>query len=114
MRVNIARHASRENRGLDVRPDIRLSVGKTLPGHAAQRLGGAFRVGHAKSRALVVAEIEFAEIPLQMLGADVVVSPDDAALQNRKVAFDCVGVRLAANVLADAVAYGLMFAVLGA
>src|SRR3954451_14876738 len=54
----------------------------------------------AKGRALVVAEVELAEVALQVLRADVVIGADQAALQDREVRLDRVRVpEVAAHVL---------------
>jgi hypothetical protein len=50
---------------------------------------------------LVVPEIEFGKIPLQMLLADVVIYADDAALQDPKVSFRRVRVGIAPHILFD-------------
>jgi hypothetical protein len=57
----------------------------------------------AKFRASVVPEIKLCQVPLQMLRADVVIHAINAALHDRKVSFDRVGVCVSANVLTNAV-----------
>src|SRR5260221_12935581 len=57
----------------------RVAIGQPLPCGAFDGLGGAFFVRHAERDPFVVAEIEFGEIPLQMLLADVVLDAITAA-----------------------------------
>jgi hypothetical protein len=74
-------------------------VGQALALDAAKRAIGAGRVRDAAS---VVAEIELADVALQVLGADVVIHAEDAALQDREVALDGVGMpEAAAHVFID-------------
>jgi hypothetical protein len=55
------------------------------------------------------AEVELAEVALEVLGADVCVGADQAALEDREVALDRVGVPEAtAHVLFDGVVDGAM------
>src|SRR5437773_1332693 len=56
----------------------------------------------------VIAVIEFAEVARQMFRADMVISPDDAALQNGEVALDCVGMGLSTYIFLGLVIDGLM------
>ncbi len=55
---------------------------------------------------LIVAEIEFGQISLQMSLADVVIRPIDRALHDGKVALNGVGVNVAANVIASTLVDG--------
>jgi hypothetical protein len=55
-----------------------------------------------------VAEIELRQIPLQVGLADVLIDPIEAALQDREVAFDGIGVHIAAHVFGLSVIDGLM------
>jgi len=52
-----------------------------------------------KRHALVIAKIEFGEIPFQMMLAHVMIDAIDAALEDRKIAFDGIRVRIAPDVL---------------
>jgi hypothetical protein len=71
-------------------------IGQALALDTAKRAVGAGRVRDAAS---VVAKIELADVALQVLGADVMIHAEDAALQDREVAFDSVRVpEPAANV----------------
>jgi hypothetical protein len=58
--------------------------------------------------AMVMTELELREVERKVLFADVVVGANDSALEQRPEAFDRVGVDRATNILAFAVAYGLM------
>ena len=60
------------------------------------------RVVNAKSFTLVVAKVEFGKIALQVLLADLVVHAVNAALHDREVAFNRVGMDAAAHILASA------------
>ena len=52
----------------------------------------------------VVAEVEFADVAIQVLRADVVIDAEDAALERREIALDGVGVpEPAAHVFLDRV-----------
>jgi hypothetical protein len=50
---------------------------------------------------IVVAEFEFSDVQMQVLFADLVEGADNAALNQRPEAFDCVGVDCADNALSD-------------
>ena len=50
---------------------------------------------------MVVAEVELADVPLQMRLGNVMVRADNASLEDREIVFDRVGVRAAANVFLD-------------
>src|SRR5690606_37848021 len=82
-------------------------IGEALPADASQGLVCALVVSDAEGDALVVAEIEFRQIALQVLLADVVIGAVDAALEDREIALDRVGVGLAANVFLDPVVDGV-------
>ena len=55
------------------------------------------------TRALVQAELEFIDIPLQMLRHDMMIDPVDPTLQDRPHAFNSVGVHIAVNKLLSTV-----------
>lgn len=84
------------------------SIGESLADNAAQGAAGPLNIINAESDPLVVTEIELGEIPLQVLLADVVIHADDSALQNREIAFDRIGVRVAAHVFLRGMIDGLM------
>jgi hypothetical protein len=79
-----------------------------LANDAAHHLVSALRILNTERDPFVVAEVEFAQIPLQVLLADVVVRARDPALEDREVAFDGVRVSLTANVFLGTVVYDLM------
>jgi hypothetical protein len=83
-------------------------IGETLPDNPLERFSGALAILNPKRRALVVSEIEFGQIALQVLLADVVIRPRNAALKDREVAFDRIGVGIAPDVFADTVVDRLM------
>src|SRR3954471_18202723 len=84
------------------------SIGEPLSNDAAQHAAGAFYVINTERDALIVAEIELGEIPLQVLLADVMVDAVDTALQYREVALNGIGVGVAANVFLGGVINGLV------
>lgn len=55
---------------------------QALADYALERPSGALGIIDAQPRALVVAEVEFAEIALQVLLGNVMVCPGDAALED--------------------------------
>jgi hypothetical protein len=57
---------------------------------------------------IVIPELELGDIQVQILFADLVERPDDAALQNRPKAFDGLCVDRADDVLASAIINGAM------
>lgn len=60
-----------------------------------------FRVGHVELGAFVVPKIKLFEMALQMLLRDTVIDACDPALETCEVAFNRVGVSLAADILVD-------------
>jgi hypothetical protein len=87
---------------------VRYPVGQPLASDALNRERGPSCVAVTEGDPVVVSEIEFAEVTLQVLLANVVVHTIDAALEDRKVALDRVGVGIAAHVFADRMVYGAM------
>src|SRR5260370_15209620 len=88
---------------------VSTSIGEPLANHAFDGFGGAPSIRYAKRDAFVVAEIELAKVALQMLLRDVVIGAHDPALEDGEVAFDRVGVSLAAHVLTDPVVDRFVF-----
>lgn len=86
-----------------IRSVNRLFVGQALTHHALNGLDGTLNVLHAQGRPLAVPEVEFAQVALQMRGADVVIHAIDAALEDREIALDRIRVRVPTNVLFNAV-----------
>lgn len=82
---------------LGLRFAISCLIRKALSSKALERDIGTLFVIDAKLDAGVLPEIELGKIPVKMLNIDVLVNADKAALQNRKEAFQRVGMRLAAR-----------------
>ena len=76
-------------------------IGQPLSDDALQCDRRAFAISEAKRGAVVVSEIEFAEVTLQVSLRDMVIDAIDTALEDREVPLDGVGVRVAANVFVD-------------
>jgi hypothetical protein len=91
-----------------VRGVVRLSVRQPLAFRASNRLGGPFGILNPKGRTLVVPEIEFRQIPLQVSLRDVVIYAGDPALENAEIILDRVGVGVTANIFLNAVIDGLV------
>src|SRR5580704_4789584 len=70
------------------------SVSQPLADDAADRAFGAFYIVHAKSDPIAVPEIEFREVTVQVGFADMEIAANDAALQDREIAFGVIDVRL--------------------
>src|SRR2546425_701523 len=87
---------------------IRTPVGESLPLDGLESVTGAFGVVDPESYAVVVAEIKFREIAMQVLALAVLIRAGHAALEHGKHTFDSVRMRIAAHVLAFAVIYRLM------
>lgn len=78
-------------------------IGEALAFDTGERAIRAGLVIDAQRHALVVSEIEFREVALQVLRRNVMIRSDDAALEDAEIAFDSVRVRVAANVLTKGV-----------
>src|SRR6185312_10563823 len=76
-------------------------ISQTLAYDAAKDRVGALSIVHAKGYALIVAEVKFREVAVKVLFGAMLIGAAHAALENRKVAFDGVGVNAAANVFAS-------------
>lgn len=59
-------------------------ISHPLANDAAHHLFGLLGIFHVQRRPLVVAEIEFAQIPLQMLLADMVIGARNSTFQDRE------------------------------
>jgi hypothetical protein len=77
-------------------PCTNRSIGKALTDDPGKRVIRAGSVVHANCDAVVVPEIELGEIPVKVLLGTMLVDADHAALEDRKDAFDGVGVNGAA------------------
>ena len=73
-------------------------IGEPLALRAGQCEIGALHVVDAKPDAMRVTEVELVQIPLQVRLRDVLVDAVNAALEDREIAFNGVGVDVAANV----------------
>jgi hypothetical protein len=82
---------------------VRRSICQTLPDDALHGFFHAHLVGDAKGLTFIIPVVELGKISFQVLLADVVVHAVDAALEDRKIPFNRVGVSIAAHVLANAV-----------
>src|SRR6266581_1898574 len=81
---------------------------QALPGDSLERGISALCVIHAKRRAVVVSEIEFRNVPLQMLFTNMVIRPNQTTLEQREKAFNGVRVDRAAHVFTFAMPDRLM------
>ena len=76
------------------------SIGEPLANDTLEHRIGAVRVVVAEGDTVAVAEIELCQIALQMLLAAMLVDATHPALEDRKEAFDRIGMDAAASVLA--------------
>jgi hypothetical protein len=74
------------------------SIGEPFADYAAKRAIGAFSVIDAERNAVVMPEIEFGEVAMQMFLADVLIDTVDPSLQDRKVPFSSIGVGIASYI----------------
>jgi hypothetical protein len=84
------------------------SVGQSPFDGAFHSKLSSHHIVNAQPDPMRVAEIGLREIPLQVGLADVLIDPIEAALQDREVAFDGIGVHIAAHVFGLSVIDGLM------
>jgi hypothetical protein len=84
------------------------SIGEPLSDDTPERAIGPLYVINYERNPLVVAEVELAQIPLQMLLADVMIDAIDAAFQDREISLDRVGVGVATDILFCRVIHSLM------
>ncbi len=73
------------------------AVRKALVCDAGRDLADTFRIFNPEARAAIIAKIEFREIAIQMLFADVVERSDHATLENGKIVFSAVDMDEAAE-----------------
>src|SRR5690606_16137101 len=83
-------------------------ISEALSDHASNGHFGAVGIIYAKGDAVAVAEIELGKVAVQVLLGDVLVDALHAALEDRIVAFDRVGVDAATRPFIVAVIHGLM------
>src|SRR5437899_1424112 len=89
------------------------SIGEPLADDTFQRAFGAAHVVYAQLGAVAIAEIELGKIAVQVLLFAVLINADHAALENRKIAFGGVGMRLAADIFLRRVVHGFVAGKLG-
>lgn len=87
---------------------VRPPIGQPLPGDALERVVCALCISHTESRAIVVSEIEFGNISLQVLASNMMICPDQATLEQAEIAFDGVCMDVPAHVFAFGMRYGFM------
>jgi hypothetical protein len=75
-------------------------IGQALAFDANQRAIGPLDVIDPKLGAVILAEIEFGQVPIEMLVVDVLVNADKAALEDREEAFKGVYVNVTPDVFA--------------
>ena len=81
---------------------MRLVIGESLALGPLDGAVRAFCIVNAKAGTLVIAEIEFGQIPLQVGGGHMEIRSGDTALEDREVIFDGVGMpETAAHVFFD-------------
>lgn len=78
-------------------------ISHALTNDAGERGVKAFRIAKTKRRTVIVAEVKFRQVALQVRAADVVIRADDAALEDREVTLNGVRVCAATDVFASAV-----------
>lgn len=72
-------------------------IRQTLASRAFYGNRGALHVIDAELGAGIHAEVKFGRVPLKMLGVDMLIHADDAALEDRKEPFKGIGMRVAAR-----------------
>src|SRR5207237_3105432 len=80
----------------------RCLIHEPLTSHAFEQLVSAHRIVDAKLGALAITKIELGQIAMQMMRTHMLINAVDAALENREVAFDRVGVRVVADIFVGA------------
>lgn len=75
-------------------------ISQALTNDLKQRNAHAVGVINPKSNAVVVAEVIFGKVAVQVVLAVVLVDALEAALEDREEALDCIGVRVATAILA--------------
>lgn len=83
--------------GLRLNPFLSCFVGQSLAPHTFEGDFGAIRITIAKLDAGVLAEVEFGQVTVKMLGVDMLINPNNAALENREKPFKRIGMYVAAR-----------------
>src|ERR1051325_10164381 len=107
MAASSLRNSSRLSAGLRVRLPVSLSIGEPLAGCATDPQPGPLDVIEAELDAMRIAEIKLGQIAVQVRGRDMMVGADHAALEDREIALNRVGVGVAAYILLDRVIDGV-------
>lgn len=90
--------------------DTNRFIGQALPNDTTERVICAFVIVSAERLTVAVAEIELGHVAVEMLLGAMLVHALHAPLEDAEIAFDGVGVHVAATILTDAVAHELMLA----
>ncbi len=75
-------------------------VGQPLADDAGQNVIGPRVIVHAKSNTMIVPEIKFRKVPVQVLLGAMLISTAHATLEDREIAFDGIAVHVAAHIFA--------------
>jgi hypothetical protein len=84
------------------------SIGEPLSDDAFEDLVGTLNVVDSERDSLIVSEVEFGEVTVQMFLADMLINAVDAALEDREVPLGSIGVSIASDVFFLSVDDGLM------
>ena len=84
------------------------SIGQPLADDAFEDLVGTLDVVDSERDSLIVAEVEFGEVTVQMFLAHVLINTVDAALEDREVPLRSIGVSIASDVFFLSVDHGVM------
>ena len=87
---------------------VRLMIGEALALTASYRCDSAVGVIEPKRGTIIVAEIKFRQITVQMLLGTVLIHAAHAAFENREIAFDCIGRHVAARIFLRGVIDGFV------
>src|SRR5208282_4446437 len=83
--------------GLRRNPFLSCFVSQALALDAFKGDFGAVRIAVAKPNAGVLAEVEFGQVAVKMLGVDMLINADDPALEDREKPLKRVGMHVAAR-----------------
>lgn len=92
--------------GFDAPLPTSRSIGEPLALDTAQDIASAFGIVYAECDPVVVPEVEFGEVAVQMFLADVLIDAVDAAFQDGEETFRGIGMGVAANVFISRVVDG--------
>ena len=91
------------------RSSVRRRIGQALAFEPGKRDVAALHIIDAKLGAGVLPEIELGQIPIKMLGVDVLVHADDTALEDREKTFERIGMHVATRPFVLGMVNGFMF-----